>query len=334
VSLIDDPELEAQLAQIEAQHRIRSAPEPRLYVPFVQAADEYERWSTHPEERIYSGISALDQAMRGIAPGQIAMLVGYNHAGKTVVATHTLIHNNNRRVLLFSPDETRMALAVKLTCAVAGVNAETLEQRIQEGDESAKTLVRRCIINQFPTLAVCEDMLDLHEMSVYMREVTDAWGAKPELIVYDYLQLLPGFDAVPQQMSALKGWGKREDVPVLVLHQTSRSSGADGRKITIDSGAFGGEPLATFVIGVRRKKAEIMAKLEAVREQKEAINVSEDKRIRLEGVEHDLIYELSKHENTISVSLVKNKTPPSRLVDDLDFDLDADTGRMKARGGF
>jgi galactose-1-phosphate uridylyltransferase len=224
-----------------------------------------------------------------------------------------------------------MALAVKLTCAVAGVNAETLEERIREGDEQAASLVRRCITNQFPTLAVCEDMLDLNEMSRYMREVTDAWGAKPELVIYDYLQLLPGFDAVPQQMSALKGWGKREDVPVVVLHQTSRSSGADGKKISIDSGAFGGEPLATFVIGVRRKKSEFLAKIEAIREQMESPNISSEKHERLVRVQLDLQDELTRHENTISVSLVKNKTPPSRLVDDLDFDLDADTGRMRAR---
>jgi hypothetical protein len=331
VSLIEDQSIEDQLAQIEAAHKIRVAPEPRLFVPFVQAADEYERWSSHPEERIYTGIAPLDAAMRGIAPGQIGMLIGYNHAGKTVVATHMLIHNNDRRVLLFSPDETRMALAVKLTCAVAGVNAETLEERIREGDEQAASLVRRCITNQFPTLAVCEDMLDLNEMSRYMREVTDAWGAKPELVIYDYLQLLPGFDAVPQQMSALKGWGKREDVPVVVLHQTSRSSGADGKKISIDSGAFGGEPLATFVIGVRRKKSEFLAKIEAIREQMESPNISSEKHERLVRVQLDLQDELTRHENTISVSLVKNKTPPSRLVDDLDFDLDADTGRMRAR---
>jgi hypothetical protein len=40
---------------------------------------------------------------------------------------------------------------------------------------------------------------------------------------------------------------------MLVLHQSSRTAGADGKKMTISSGAYGGEQQATHILGVRRK---------------------------------------------------------------------------------
>src|SRR6478752_3511904 len=45
-----------------------------------------------------------------------------------------------------------------------------------------------------------------------------------------------------------------------------------------------------------------------------------------------LMYDLEKHRYTITVNLVKNKRPPSTLVDDLDFELDAATGRIMPLG--
>lgn len=336
MSIIDDPELEARLAAIDAEHRIRSAPEPRLYVPFIEAADDFERWVSTPEQRVYTGIAALDEAMRGLAPGELALLVGYNFSGKTTVAIEMLLFNNNRRVVVFSPDETRVALAVKLTAAVTGVGAKDMERQIGEGDERMRTLVRRTITNQFPTLAVCEDLLDVHEMGVYLDEVEAVWGAPAELVVFDYVELLQGFEAVPQQISALKGLGKRHDVPVLALHQTSRSAGADGRKMKLSSGSYGGEAQATFMIGVRRKKSEIIAKMKAVRESLESPSLSEGKHERLNRLLWDLETDLHRHEDTVTVSLVKSKRPPCDLVDDLDYQLVKDTGRIKplSTGGF
>ena len=74
------------------------------------------------------------------------------------------------------------------------------------------------------------------------------------LTTYD---LVEAGRTVPDKATFLKGFGRRHDIPMLVLHQTSRHAGADGAKLTMSSGSFGGEQQATAVIGVRRKKYQI-----------------------------------------------------------------------------
>ena len=154
-------------------------------------------------------------------------------------------------------------------------------------------------------------------------EVCDVWGEKPDLVVVDYLELVEAGEQVPEKASFLKGFGRRHDVPLMVLHQTSRTSGAEGKKLTMSSGAYGGEQQATSIIGVRRKKYEIGAEIQELRERLDR-NHNERAQERLES----LVYDLRIHEYTITLSLLKNKRPGGMLVDDVDFELDIKTGRL------
>jgi hypothetical protein len=92
-------------------------------------------------------------------------------------------------------------------------------------------------------------------------ELCDVWGQAPELVVVDFLDLVQAGETVPDKANFLKGFGRKHDVPLLVLHQTSRHAGADGRKPTMSSGAFGGEQQATAILGVRRRKYEIQTEI-------------------------------------------------------------------------
>ena len=46
---------------------------------------------------------------------------------------------------------------------------------------------------------------------------------------------------------------------------------------------------------------------------------------RIRSLQED---QIPRHRDTITVSLVKNKRPPMTLVDDIDFRLDRETGRL------
>ncbi len=322
--LIEDEDIASRLRAVELQHRHPR----RLYTPFVEAADEYEAWLSHPEDRVYTGVAALDDAMRGIGPGEMMMVTGASHSGKSLLASEAIIFNRTRPTVLITPDETRSLVAVKLTCALTGVSAKEIEERVSNGDVAAKRLVRETITNEFPRLAVTEDNLTVTEMHKYMDEVSDAWGERPVLVVYDYLDLLNGVDTVPAAATALKGFGKHERVAQIVIHQASRTAGADGRKLTIHSGAYGGEQQATFLVGVRRKRDEIKAKILAIDEALEGLSVSDVKADRLGRLRAELEWDLQQHQETMTVSLVKSKRPPCDLVDDIDFRLDKRTGRL------
>lgn len=297
----------------------------RLYRPLSAAVDEFVAWSQSRSQRVYTGIPPLDAAMRGIAPGELAMVLGFAHSAKTQVTLHIVNNNRAKRIAYFSPDETRSSVLVKLACMVHGVSAEELEARIYAKDQDAIGLVRQTA-EAFPNLAVFDETFSIAEMDKALSEVEDHWGKRAELVIFDYLELLDGVEEVKGAANVLKSWGKRRKVPLLVLHQTSRSKGADGQEVTITSGGYGGEQQAIFIIGVRRKKHEIAARIKDIKGK--LANPSSQHQDSLRYALQEAEHELWLHRNTVTLNLVKNKRPPCKLVDDVDFVLDESTGGL------
>lgn len=297
----------------------------RMFDPLPNAADEYIRFAQSPHLRVKLGVDEFDDVMRGIAPGELLLVVGFAHSGKTVLTTEVILNNRDKRIVFFTPDETRVLVLVKLCSLVHGISAEELEARIAADDTAAIEMVRATARDHFPNLAVCDMGVDLRAMDRYMVEAEHYWGDKAQLVIFDYAELLDGYDDARAAITALKAWGKNHNVPFMLLHQSSRTSGADGRSVTISSGGYGGEQQATFLIGVRRKKNEIIAR---ILELKERLNGNPKDPDAIQNKIAELEYELRQHQSTVTFNLVKNKRPPSRLVDEIDFKLDPETGRV------
>jgi len=296
------------------------------YRPLDEAAHEFVRWAQSPHERIYTGFADLDDQMRGIAPGEMALLIGYSHSGKTLTLFEMLSANRNKNVVYFVPDEPRTLVLIKLACVTHGVNAYDLERLIASDDSGAIDLLRETANDYFPNLAVFDQPMALSDMEKAMGEVCDVWGQKPDLVVFDYLELLQGGgEDVPSKANTMKAWGRRHDVPMLILHQTSRSSGADGRRMTISSGSFGGEQQATHIIGVRRKRFEIESQIRELEAKLDKSSASERAMEQLDM----LRYNARIHAHTLTLNLVKNKRPGGTLLDDIDFEIEHGTGRLR-----
>lgn len=307
------------------------APEPSkpsngMFRPLVHAADEFVHWAQSPDERVYLGFQELDAQMRGIAPSEMCLINGYSHSGKTLFLLHVLMSNKDKPVIYFCPDEPRTLTLIKLACVTHGVNANILEDEVARNERRAIDLLKQTATEDFPNLAVFDQMMTLSDMEKALSEVRDMWG-QPSLMVFDYLELLSGSEegGVPAKANTLKAFGKRHHIPMMVLHQSSRSAGADGRKMTISSGAYGGEQQATHVIGVRRKRFEIEAQIREIQEKLDRSSATERMLERLDN----LRYELRIHMDTITVNLVKCKRPASALLDDIDFLIEAGTGRLQ-----
>jgi hypothetical protein len=310
--------------------RIQSAPpsDYRMYSPLSDAADSFVRWAQSPHERVHLGIDRIDQEMRGIAPGEMAMMLGFAHGGKTLLLLHALRHNRDKHIAMFIPDEPRQLVLTKLTCIQHNIDARELEARVASDDQSAIDLLRRTAEEDFPNLAVFDQPLTSSDMERAYGEVCDVWGQVPDLVVVDYLDLVEAGETVPDKATFLKGFGRRHDIPLLVLHQTSRTAGADGAKLTMSSGSYGGEQQATSIIGVRRKKYQIAAEINELIEKLDRSH-SERAQDRLDYLRS----EARIHEFTVTVSLLKNKRPAGQLVDDIDFELDTATGRLTDLAG-
>lgn len=310
--------------------RTQSAPpsDYRMYSPLSDAADSFVRWAQSPHERVHLGINRIDQEMRGIAPGEMAMMLGFAHGGKTLLLLHALRHNRDKHIAMFIPDEPRQLVLTKLTCIQHNIDARELEARVASDDQDAIDLLRRTAEEDFPNLAVFDQPLTSSDMERAYNEVCDVWGQVPDLVVVDYLDLVEAGETVPDKATFLKGFGRRHDIPLLVLHQTSRTAGADGAKLTMSSGSYGGEQQATSIIGVRRKKYQIAAEINELIEKLDRSH-SERAQDRLDYLRS----EARIHEFTVTVSLLKNKRPAGQLVDDIDFELDTATGRLTDLAG-
>ena len=303
-------------------------PSDRMYSPLGESIDSFVRWAQSPQERINLGIARIDAEMRGIAPGEIAMVLGFAHGGKTLLLLHSLKHNKEKHIALFIPDEPKELVLIKLTCITHNIDARILEERIAKNDKEAINLMRETAYEHYPNLAVFDQSLSSADMERGYNEVCDVWNQAPELVVVDFLELVQAGETVPEKATFLKGFGRKHDVPMLVLHQTSRHAGADGKKLTMSSGSYGGEQQATAILGVRRKKYEIQSE---ITELIEKLNRSSSERTQ-ERLDF-LRYEQKIHEHTVTVNLLKNKRPAGQLVDDVDFELNAATGRLRDLNG-
>ena len=303
-------------------------PSDRMYSPLGESIDSFVRWAQSPQERINLGIARIDAEMRGIAPGEIAMVLGFAHGGKTLLLLHSLKHNKEKHIALFIPDEPKELVLIKLTCITHNIDARILEERIAKNDKEAINLMKETAYEHFPNLAVFDQSLSSADMERGYNEVCDVWNQAPELVVVDFLELIQAGETVPEKATFLKGFGRKHDVPMLVLHQTSRHAGADGKKLTMSSGSYGGEQQATAILGVRRKKYEIQSE---ITELIEKLNRSSSERTQ-ERLDF-LRYEQKIHEHTVTVNLLKNKRPAGQLVDDVDFELNATTGRLRDLNG-
>lgn len=304
-------------------------PEPQpahsFFKPLSDAVNEFVHWAQTPEERIYLGFDPLDNQMRGLAPAEMLLINGYSHSGKTMFLLSVLAHNAHRPVVYFCPDEPRTLTLVKLACVANGINANELESGVASNDPRAIDILKQTANERFPQLAVFDQPMTLSDMERAMGEVSDLWG-KPAVMVFDYLELLQGGgEDVPSKANTIKAFGKRHHVPLVVLHQSSRTSGADGRKQTISSGAYGGEQQASHIIGVRRKKFEIQSQIQEIQEKLAKGTATERHLERLDF----LRYEERIHDNTVTLNLVKCKRPASALLDDIDYEIEQGTGRLR-----
>jgi hypothetical protein len=260
--------------------------------------------------------------MRGIGAGHLCLIVGYSHSGKTQLLLHWLRSNREKRIVMYEPDEPATLTLTKLTAVTSGVGARELEARVAADDQEAIRLLRATALEEFPNLAVFDKPLTPQLMERGYDEVCEVWGDAPELVIVDYVDLVQAGETVQAKLDYIKGFGSRHEVPMIAIHQTSRSAGAEGRTMTISSGNYGGEQHATFLVGVRRKKSALLAELAEQRQRWE--RGSEAAYDRIQELEHDLRI----HEFTLTANLVKNKRPGGGLIDELDFELDTETGRI------
>lgn len=333
---LDMAAIEELVRGAKAAPRIRANGVPyRLVKPLASAAESLVNFASQPERRALLNLAEIDAQTMGIGPGELSYVTGFSHSGKTQVVLNALHAQRDRRALVFTADEPASLVLAKLVSLSRGISGRDLIERIQQGDSAARSMVYDVANADYPNLLVVDGSLGYDDMSAGYEEAADFWGAAPQIVVVDYLGLLRGGGDDGDQASSivtnsrrLKAWTMDHDVPVICMHQGTRSGSGRGQAATLaDAAAYGGEAEAIFLLNVRRKKTQILSEireLEHIENVKGKLSGAQEERLMY------LRYELPHHDNTVTVQLLKSKRPGSKLThpDGIDYHLDPDTGRI------
>lgn len=251
------------------------------------------------------GLSEIDMLTRGFGPGELIYIAGYTHSGKTQVALTAVVNNRDRRFVLYTMDEPAELVLTKLACMITGSNAERMEERIKSGDETAKAKLRRLANEDFANLIIVDQSMTRSQMTDGIKEAEDYWQEPVDCAMIDYLELFGNAEGmnVEEASQQLKGWAMCQDFPVVAIHQGSRGNSGKGQVLGMNAMKYGGEQEAIMVIGVRRQRDN-------------------------EDLDD---YDRMRHKDTVSVSVIKNKRPPSKRGE-YDYFMDPDCGLVLPLG--
>ena len=268
--------------------------EPKRWSLTKSVVDNLVGFIQNPSERWYLGFNEIDLATRGIGKGEVLMVVGRSHTGKSQMLLNSIVSNlinhPEAHIVIFSMDEPRELVAMKLYCLLRGRSSTDVEEAIKALDTNTLNDLAEASERELSRVAIIDESFPLEQMAEVMDEIRDWWGVNPSFCMIDYLELLPGGDSdatgVTTKAQAVKRWAKTQRVPVGLVHQAGRGSGDKGKAAGLYAGRYGGEQEAIFVIEVYR--------------QRDRYDLSQ--------------WEKDYHDNSINLNLCKNKRT-ARLID-------------------
>ena len=216
----------------------------------------------NPTERWYLGFPEFDLATRGVGRGEVLMVLGRSHTGKSQILLNSIVWNlvnhHDNHAVIFSLDEPRELVLMKMFCLLKGRSSEDVEDSIKAGDKDTLSDLERAATQELSRVAIVDEAIHLDEMARVLDEARAWWGVDPNFCMIDYLELLPGGDSdaagVTGKAQAVKRWAKEQRVPLGLVHQSGRGSSPPGQAAGLYGGRYGGEQEAIFVLEVYRKK--------------------------------------------------------------------------------
>lgn len=280
--------------------------QPNRWAPTSKVVENLIGFIRNPAERWYLGFPEIDLATRGVGKGEVLLVVGRSHTGKSQILLNSIVTNlvndSTAHVVIFSMDEPRELVAMKLFCLLQGRSSTDVEEAIKAGDRNVIDALGLASERELSRVAIIDESMSLEAMSAAMDEAREWWGTNPSFCMIDYLELMVGGDAdatgVTSKAQALKRWAKTERVPVGLVHQAGRTAGERGKAAGIHAGRYGGEQEAIFVMEVYRKKDQT--------------DLSD--------------WETRYHANSINMNICKNKRT-ARLIDQTYY-LDPECGHV------
>jgi len=232
----------------------------------LEAYDRIEAIARNPGkiEGVSTGYIDLDNMLTGLHGGEFIIVAGRPSIGKTAIGMNIAANAAIRhaaKVAVFSLEMPAQQLAIRLLCAEARVNMQSVRRGMLSDDDWLKLADAMSPIAKSNIYIDATSGITVPEIRSKARRLQMERGL--DMIVIDYLQLMTGngrFGSRQEEVSSisrsLKGLAQELQVPVLTLAQLSRAPAgrSDHRPVLSDireSGAI--EQDADVVMFIHRE---------------------------------------------------------------------------------
>lgn len=242
--------------------------EPSKFKNIFELSKEYLRIYT--EKRFVTfGIRELDEQCRGIAPGEVGVLVAKSGVGKTTFMMNmarNVVQATGLPVLMLEQELHDFLMTEKMVSMATSRSAAQLEQAvllgIEQKDMSLFDELLKKTDERFKNVFVCtDDRLDT-DTKIELVKAFAAIHGRPALVFEDFLGRGREFGRTPYEIASklaqgLKTIAKACDVPYFCLAQVARGSNPaedSSTPLTMGSARDSGqiEENADFVFGMYR----------------------------------------------------------------------------------
>ncbi len=246
--------------------------QPIKVLDFQEAQQRYEEYiALLRTAKVTLGIPALDEAMRGVAPGETCWIIARAGVGKTAFLLNILAHNSDAGAeSLFCTLEMPVAQiyerGVQIAAQASGRDVEQVFLKAVTARELGGNVPpeyhqwSKYALERFRLVRIADkDSMSVDDVRAALRAYEERYGHRPRILAIDYLGRMDGGYGSPYEVTsrlakAVKSIAKEFNVAVIVLHQVSREGGEGDQEVTLhmarDSGVV--EEAADFVIGLWR----------------------------------------------------------------------------------
>ena len=221
----------------DATKEARAKPYVHVALALDEAYAQIEQASNQPEHvaGIATGLRGLDRYLGGFQKSDLVIVAGRPGSGKTSLAIQIAADaaaRHGSRVLIFSLEMSRVALAHRLLSRASGIEGSRLRHGIAKAEGTAPWNDLHGAIAKLRDLPIWmsdDAAITAPQIQAKARRLAGEHGGV-DLVVVDYLQLMAADRraetralAVAESTRALKALAKEMGAPVVALSQLSRA---------------------------------------------------------------------------------------------------------------
>ena len=255
--------IEARLSHIRADMGMKPGKVDMAHIYDVN--DMIRSYQDHIENlkknTLKTGVTAIDNNIRGVAPGEVLTIVARAGSFKTAFLQNILKNHSEKSggiAAFFSLEMPVPMVFERFQQIVNSYNGRQVEKAYYGNDAD---IPNRLISEKLKNIVVIPVKVSLKNIAMYIPLIKKKTGKEVTAIGIDYLGLVDSdgrdeYGRISAIATGAKDLAKEVNLPVVLLSQTSRKGGTGFEEITLDSGRGSGaiEEGADFVLGMWQRE--------------------------------------------------------------------------------